>query len=80
VSPFDCSIADDNCLFYTQCLDSIYPCGDNGYALGYGAKFCNKFQASKEEFSPEGKLWLSSVTSCLQQELFTNVVKKEVSA
>ena len=31
------------CSFYPQCVESRFPCGSNGYALGYGNKYCNIF-------------------------------------
>lgn len=32
-----------NCNFYSQCVEKRVPCGPNGYALGYGGKYCVKF-------------------------------------
>ena len=32
-----------NCSFYPQCVEKRFPCGPNGYALGYGNKYCNIF-------------------------------------
>lgn len=31
------------CSFYPQCVESRFPCGPNGYALGYGNKYCKIF-------------------------------------
>lgn len=31
------------CDFY-DCFEQRFPCGSSGYALGYGGKYCRKFQ------------------------------------
>lgn len=33
----------EGCDFYTQCLEVESPCGPQGYALGYGDKYCVRF-------------------------------------
>ena len=33
-----------NCNFYYQCLEQwTRSCGNSGYALGYGGKYCRRF-------------------------------------
>ncbi|EFC35956.1 predicted protein [Naegleria gruberi] len=72
----------DKCTFYTQCLEKIKPCGPNGYALGYGYKYCSKFfsdvnsGAYKSEYAQK---WVSSTGHCLQKFLMQNVVEKLLS-
>ena len=34
---------DGNCDFYTQCVESRYNCGTNGYPLAYGDRYCHRF-------------------------------------
>jgi len=61
-------IADD-CSFYSRCLESKVPCGEQGYAIGYGQHYCNKFKENSTKFSSRGQQWLSSVLLCLQTKL-----------
>jgi hypothetical protein len=56
-----------NCAFYAQCLDRAVTCGESGYALGFGEKYCNGFRRS--EFSEKGTAWVNSVMLCLQTAL-----------
>ena len=58
-----------NCDFYTQCLEPKFNCGANGYPLGYGNKYCNKFLTFFEEFSPEGQAWIEKTLLCLKKAL-----------
>jgi hypothetical protein len=58
-----------DCSFYRSCLDATHPCGDDGYALAYGERFCNAFITHREAFSSAGQRWLAGVRSCLQREL-----------
>ena len=42
----DCQqLANDmnSCDFYPKCLEATSPCGQSGYALGYGNKYCLRF-------------------------------------
>ena len=32
-----------NCNFYSECVEKHVPCGEDGYALHYAGKYCNKF-------------------------------------
>ncbi|KIM39479.1 hypothetical protein M413DRAFT_52508, partial [Hebeloma cylindrosporum] len=58
-----------DCSFYEDCLESRYQCGANGYPLGYGKKYCNKFNAAKDKFSPKGQIWMLDTMECLQRVL-----------
>lgn len=42
-----------NCSFYSMCVEKRVPCGPNGYALGYGGKYCIKFTENADEFSKD---------------------------
>ena len=35
--------ASGNCSFYNVCIEAVVPCGPNGYAQGYGGKYCERF-------------------------------------
>lgn len=59
----------DNCAFYRACLDAAHPCGDDGYALGFGEALCYLFIDHRDEFTPEGQRWLRAVRTCLQRSL-----------
>ncbi|GLE08305.1 hypothetical protein PINS_up019370 [Pythium insidiosum] len=69
--PANCSTAlpRDSCAFYLDCLEATFPCGADGYAVGYGDKYCRAFAANEAWFSPKGKRWISDVMFCLQTDL-----------
>jgi hypothetical protein len=45
----------------------VLPCGDDGYALGFGEKFCTAFRGAP--LSPRGQAWMRSTMLCLQRAL-----------
>ncbi len=58
------------CGFYGQCIESKYKCGADGYPLGYGAKYCDRFNAlSSHDLSEKGLVWRDHTLVCLQQKL-----------
>jgi hypothetical protein len=57
-----------NCSFYSACVDRQTSCGEGGYALGYGEKYCTAFK-NINGLSSTGVAWRDSVMHCLQQEL-----------
>jgi len=59
----------DSCAFYADCLESKYNCGPDGYPIGYGQNFCEKFEANRTELSPKGQKWMLNTMLCLQKEL-----------
>jgi len=65
-----------SCDFYRGCLESHQSCGSEGYAIGYGKKYCERFLAlntpyahTKSLLSRQGLNWRNSTLLCLQQEL-----------
>lgn len=54
-----------SCAFYNDCLEGAHTCGSNGYAIGYGGKFCQAFSrsVSKNEFTPMGETWVINYCS-----------------
>jgi hypothetical protein len=58
-----------NCEFYEQCLERAHPCGANGYPMGYGRKYCQRYFDNIERFSPQGQQWIRYVGNCLQRQL-----------
>ena len=58
-----------DCSFYQDCVESSVACGADGYALGYGGKYCGKFVENLAEFSPEGETWILGTLTCLKSAL-----------
>jgi hypothetical protein len=44
------------------------PCGAGGYALGYGEKYCSRYDVDVD-LSPRGLVWRDAVLHCLQEAL-----------
>ncbi|KAF5379449.1 hypothetical protein D9615_006576 [Tricholomella constricta] len=59
----------DSCAFYADCLESKYHCGPEGYPIGFGQSFCEKFSANRAELSTKGQTWMLDTMQCLQNEL-----------
>ena len=38
-----------NCDFY-KCTEAAFPCGSDGYALGYGYRYCDRFGKYYDKF------------------------------
>lgn len=60
-----------SCQFYSACLEPTRPCGDDGYALGYGERYCYAFKNTR--FSAKGEQWRDGVMMCLQEELVSHL-------
>lgn len=68
-APIDCkNPPEDQCLFYSQCVESDNSCGKGGYALNYGEKYCLKF-LENDGLTEKGKLWRTKTMLCLQMAL-----------
>mmetsp|Transcript_22946 Transcript_22946/g.45763 ORF Transcript_22946/g.45763 Transcript_22946/m.45763 type:complete len:431 (-) Transcript_22946:39-1331(-) len=65
---FEASLEAD-CSFYQDCVESSVACGADGYALGYGGKYCGKFVENLAEFSDEGSDWILGTLTCLKDAL-----------
>ncbi|EQC39468.1 hypothetical protein SDRG_02912 [Saprolegnia diclina VS20] len=61
--------APQSCAFYNACLEVAHPCGAQGYALGFGEFYCNKFAAYKDKFTANGQQWMYNTMTCLQKKL-----------
>ncbi|CAG8752716.1 23832_t:CDS:2, partial [Cetraspora pellucida] len=57
------------CDFYTSCIENKFHCGNDGYPLAYGFKYCNRFASSLNLFSDAGKKWVVNTIICLQRSL-----------
>ena len=63
-------LASDACGFYDKCLEATHECGSKGYALGYGLKYCERFDNSTRQCaSKKGNHWINSTLACLQESL-----------
>lgn len=72
--PLDCKRPRQNqCLFYSTCLESRLECGKGGYPIGFGQKYCLKSIENKA-LSAKGEAWKTATITCLQKALipFTN--------
>jgi len=56
------------CSFYLQCMDTLIPCGANGYAQNFGNVYCNAFlkPSNYNSFSQIGQAWVQNTLICLQ--------------
>ena len=65
-----CQTDGSTCEFYS-CYEEEREdnsCGNRGYVLGFGKKYCDKF-LNDQKFTQIGKQWLLDVRECLQEEL-----------
>jgi hypothetical protein len=60
------------CAFYSACLEANRPCGASGYAIGYGEKYCSRFDVD-DTLSPEGDVWRDGTLHCLQEALVSEL-------
>lgn len=60
-----------HCGFYSACLERALPCGEEGYALGFGEHYCTAFRNAP--MSPRGTAWAMGVMGCLQTALVPRV-------
>ena len=42
-----------DCTFYRSCMEERIPCGDAGYALNYGKRYCEAFEQHHQQFTTE---------------------------
>lgn len=65
----NCEISTSDCEYYL-CQESHRQCGDEGYLISFGHKYCDQFlHLSPYEFGPQGNTWLKNVRSCLIHKL-----------
>ncbi|KAE8323131.1 hypothetical protein BDV39DRAFT_209087 [Aspergillus sergii] len=61
--------APNTCTFYPSCLERVYHCGDSGYPLAFGNKYCTKTLEYRSLLSPAGQSWSTNAMLCLQEQL-----------
>ncbi|KAF9240394.1 hypothetical protein BU15DRAFT_87629 [Melanogaster broomeanus] len=64
----------DQCSFYVTCLESRYHCGPNGYPIGYGHNFCQKFSTERSKLNAPGQKWMTDTMHCLQMVLVPDAI------
>ncbi|RPA76036.1 hypothetical protein BJ508DRAFT_417762 [Ascobolus immersus RN42] len=67
-----CDAPTGSCAFYKTCLEDKYKCGEKGYPLNYGYKYCKKFADAKSKFSTKGQTWVTNTMKCLQKKLVSH--------
>lgn len=60
-----------NCGFYAGCVERSLPCGEHGYALDFGERFCGKFRSA--DLSERGTAWMKQAMKCLQTTLLDEI-------
>lgn len=71
----DCPVVDPDAIagheatFY-RCAEQTLQCGPDGYLLGYGARYAERFfRHTRPWMSPAGQQWIDDTVVCLQQAL-----------
>jgi hypothetical protein len=62
-----CSHLQTECSFY-ECAEQELECGKRGYPLGYGLKYCSRFEQFLDRFSQKGLEWMNRTRKCLTKE------------
>ena len=70
----------DQCAFYANCLESRYHCGPDGYPIGYGQRYCQKFSDNRGMLDARGQQWMLDNMHCLQLALVGNAVDADPAA
>jgi hypothetical protein len=63
----NCRPAFQDCCSFYDCVESNCGCGESGYPLGYGKKYCQIF--SNYPFEGTGSRWRDATLRCLQRAL-----------
>lgn len=63
-----------SCDFYLNCLEKKQSCGNTGYAIGYGYKYCSRFlkynqSPQEKQMTSRGLAWRDHTLICLQNAL-----------
>lgn len=63
-----CKPEADTCDFYL-CKEMNDPCGNRGYWLAYGYKYCRIFITQTQNFPESSKEWMVKTRYCLQKSI-----------
>ena len=63
-------VAAGSCEFY-NCFESEFKCGDAGYPIGYGKRYCERFQnlCGNSLTGQKARQWVAGTMKCLQVAL-----------
>lgn len=64
------SFSEDNCDFYNV-LESVIPCGADGYVDSFAKKYCSEFLNQRNKF--QNIEWNNGVHLCLEQTMLNNL-------
>lgn len=68
----ECELAIGSCDYYL-CRERVQSCGETGYFLAYGYKYCTAlFAKAAPKMSPSAAAWLERASVCLQESAETN--------
>ncbi|HAZ14896.1 MAG: hypothetical protein A2X86_21200 [Bdellovibrionales bacterium GWA2_49_15] len=59
---------DLSCEYYSRCVENYLACGADGYSIGYGKRYCQRFLDTSYS-TYQGDLWRDETLLCLQREL-----------
>ena len=75
VSDTECAnlAASANCSFYDVCIEAVTPCGPDGYAEGYGKKYCVRFGDPEynDRFNEKASVAVGTKVSYITHSSFT---------
>jgi hypothetical protein len=63
----NCRPGNQDCCSFYDCLERNCQCGEEGYPLGYGRRYCQLF--SNYPFEGRGSEWRDATLRCLQRSL-----------
>jgi hypothetical protein len=65
----ECAPYVGSCEYY-RCREAIQPCGEKGYFMRFGYRYCTTFLTKlKPRVAPRQQDWLERVGTCLQQKV-----------
>lgn len=63
-----CANTIGQCGYYV-CKEAENRCGDDGYFINFGLKYCERYQEVEPSFTTQGQRFLDNVRTCLQVKL-----------
>lgn len=55
-----------SCEFYSECLEKLHKCGEKGYPINFGGKYCKKTIDNMDKFDHHGQNWIRKSVPCLK--------------
>lgn len=69
-----------SCLFYSHCIESVFPCGQEGFVLSYAKQRCEEIDKIRRPFvGRNARNWAHSTEECFKGKLL-DLVDSYVSA